>query len=376
MREFYEAAEEMWNAQPGPARWIKFWRMENMGALVSPAQEAAMRTALERAEAAFSSALSVRGTQANEKLQRQQIRVRMTREAFRVTEAFLAWYRLREEMLAEEIRDPAAGRRLLESLTREKMLGRAFQDALEKWRRSPLNPGAATAWNMFFTGDVDATVLARLLARCREPSVLRAEEWAAVARAAEEWARQNGLGPVAWLAAGEFLAEDGFDAASFRSPRAGSWAESRPVTYLRDPWRTVLFENATLRFGYSGHEPRNGDGCLRIVSSEQTTLTRSVPVAGGEWIAGQAWCRGQINPGTYTALELRFYNRKGQPLVGRKTAVVHPATYAEWRPVVVAGRAPRGAVRAEVSIRSMSQEADEGLVWDDFSMVKLPGEKN
>lgn len=377
MREFYEAAEEMWNAQPGPARWIKFWRMENMGALVSPEQEAVLRAALERAEAAFPPAVgSQRNADADERLQRQQIRVRMTREAFRVTEAFLAWYRLREEMLAEEIRTPVAGQRLLKNLEREKTLGREFQAALEKWRRSPLNPGAATAWNMFFTGDVDATVLARLLARCRQPSVLWAEEWAAVERAAKEWARQNALAPVARLEEGEILVRDGFEEEGFRPPRAGSWAELRPVNYLREPWRMVLFENETLRFGYSAHESRSGSGCLRIVSSEQTTLTRAVPLAGGEWIAGQAWCRGRINPGTYTALELRFYNSKGQPLVGKKTAVVHPATYADWRPVVVLARAPRSAVRAEVSIRSMSQEADEGLAWDDFSIVKLTEDEN
>ena len=172
------------------------------------------------------------------------------------------------------------------------------------------------------------------------------------------------------------LAREGFDEESFRAPKKGGWAEARPVTYLREPWENVVFESERMAFGHSSDNPRSGNGCLRMTGNEQTRLTRSFPARSGEWLAGQVWCRGLINPGTYVAMEMRFYNSKGQPLVGRETAVLHPANYADWQLVTVAGRAPYGTVRVEVMLRAMSQEAEETLDWDDFLLMKLKADEN
>ncbi|MDR2982661.1 MAG: DUF4838 domain-containing protein [Puniceicoccales bacterium] len=371
MREFYDKAEQCWNDQPGPARWIKFWRMENMGELISLQDQQQLRAALDAAESAFPFAPYPGSIRNEDALFRQQARVRMTSCAFAVTERFLEWYRLRRDILRITPATPEEAHTMLDLLQQEITARNIFLDTLKSWRSIALNPGGAPPWNAYFTGDIDATACIRILQHYDPANTA----WQEVYHKLTIWAGNAGLQPLLHSAATTAppvtLAKDGFDTTSFRKPKAGSWASGRNITVLRNPWQTVLFENQSIQFGNSAEAPRTGSGSLCISGSEQTTLTRYAKVAPGGWILAQAFCRGRINPGTYTGFELRFYDANGRVIGSGKVAILHPADYADWTPLAGFARVPDKAVTVGVAIRSMSQEADEALFFDDFSIEQI-----
>jgi hypothetical protein len=383
MREFFDAAERCWNAQPGPARWIKFWRMENMAALISAKDEQAMRNALDAAEAAFPETVLPDSLCDNDRVLRQQVRVRMTSLAFAATEGFLRSYRLRESLLRAEPLTAPIARWMLTELGRESATRKDFADALARWRNVACNPAGASRWEHFLTGAVSATVVERLLQTCTAKAAEAAEEdgdeWREILMETAEWASQRGLAAqVAAIMrpdAVQTLLDERFAAGSFTPPRAGSWAEDRPVTLLKPPWSTVLLDEAGQHFGFVADAIDSGDGTdgfLRMTGCGHTLFSRTVTgIAAGDSIAAKVYCRGRVNVGTYIALEMYFSDEAGESL-GGTTAVVHPMDAADWCPVVCLANAPAGAVAVRVTVRCLSQEADETLDWDDFSVEKLP----
>ncbi|MDR1497324.1 MAG: DUF4838 domain-containing protein [Puniceicoccales bacterium] len=391
MREFFDTAGLCWEERAGPARWLKFWRVENMGALVSVENQRRMRTALDEAARSFPPAHPVSlAAHDNNRLLRQQVRVRMVSLAFEVTERFLAYYRLRENLLRRTPATPAEARETLRLLAGEAAARREFLDALERWNRSSLNLGGRREWGRFLTGGVGYTVVERLLRTAKTGLAAGGRvgaQWSEVWHETTRFATQHGAGSLVSVLArstgARLLASEDFGAAGFAPAADGRGAVSLP----NPPWRVSLVENETLRLGFrpvpSPHDntAENGDaarrlpeaGFLRILGSERVALSRDVAgVEEGEWVVAKAVFRGRVNPGTYAALELQFLDARGGKIRGRHVSIIHPVdTGEQWQPVVCLGRAPAGAAGARVTIHSREQEADEGIDWDDAVIWKL-----
>jgi hypothetical protein len=405
MREFFDTASRCWDGA-GPARWLKFRKSEGIGDLVSEAQQTAMHDALQRAADAFPGA-ALPGSRnfavptptlndhANERLARQQIRVRMTALAFAATERFLVWHRLRARLQSARPDTPAAARRMLAALTTETRLRREFETARELWEHSEVNPGAtATAGTTAgagvstrhhpFPGGIGFTMIERLLresaSRANGPS---GGEWNAVFNEVALFAMRRGGTALVHAAAnpgkGAVLLRESFDAPSFPEPEHRPPTAIGEATRLRAPWRTVLSDCETLRFGFvpdqksaarTGSADEARQGFLRIGGADEAALLRDVPgVAPGTWIAVRVFVRGSISPGARAGLTLRFLDAAGKRLPQAHVSVLLYADSSEWSPVVALGRAPAGAVAARVILECHEQEAGESLDWDNLTVT-------
>lgn len=379
MREFFAIAERCWDEQPGPARWIKFWQLENVATLFPPGRQQQMRTALAKAERAFpppNRPTDARGDEEHpgqDRLLRQRMRVSMTSRAFATTERFLEWYRLRENLLQRNHATPGEVRDTLRCMDLERAARGDFLAALARWRAAAVNPGATPVWTHFFTGGTDATLVGRLLDVCARHVGQDSgrEDWREAFVEVALMASQRGLTAMVNAlhhpARVQVLARDDFGGMSFRHAHVQDWASGEPAGILMPPWKTTLLGTASGQIG-------NGDGFLRVRGQEQATLAREVDGVGeGDWVLARAFCRGRVNPGASATLEVEFIDAAtGKPRRARQVALLLPGVWEDWRMVANLVRVPRGVPALRVSIRSMGQEADETLDWRDFSVEKLP----
>ncbi|MDR2863571.1 MAG: DUF4838 domain-containing protein [Puniceicoccales bacterium] len=376
MGDFFDIAERCWNEQPGPARWLKFWRMENSAALISPERQQQMSAALKTAQQAFPGVSRHGRTPDNGRLARQQMRVRATELAFDVTVRFLDWQRLREALAQEDADTPEAVLAALRNLEREVGARTAFIQALARWRSSAYNSGAAPDWDFFLSGDISVTVVARLLRTCAARSDDRVWKTAFAQTAA--WAARRGLVALAGAAAQpdklRTLASATFAAEDFQAPAPQSPLAGRPVAFLKPPWHMILQNNESTHFGFEPNAPGNtAEGFLRMRGCSNAVLSRDASgVAAGNWVIARAAYRGRVNPGTYAALELCFLDKEGNPLNMRAVSVIPPAQSTDWRPVVCLLPVPPGASGVRATIRCSGQEADEALDWNALS-IESPG---
>jgi hypothetical protein len=379
MREFFAIAERCWDEQPGPARWIKFWLLENAATLFPPGRQRQMRAALANAERVFPpprlprNAREAKAQPGHDRLLRQRARVRMTSLAFASTERLLEWYRLRENLLRRTHATPGEVRDTIGLMALERAARKDFLAALGHWRTTAVNPGATPAWAHFLTGGTDATLVGRLLDVCARNVAGNSgrEDWREAFVEVALLASRCGLAPMVNAlhqpASVKVLARDDFGEASFRHERLQDWASGDPAGALKPPWKVTLLGTASGRLG-------NGGGFLRIRGQEQATLSREVAGLGeGDWVLAKAFCRGRVNPGASATLEVAFVETStGKPRRARHVALLLPGICEDWRLVANLVRVPRGVQALSVSLRSMGQEVDETLDWRDFSVEKLP----
>jgi hypothetical protein len=385
MREFFDVASACWDAA-GPARWLKFWHSEGIGALVSPTQQAAMRAALSKAEAAFpgtgwpgKNSAFLPANNLNERIARQQIRVRMTSLAFAATERFLEWHRLRIELQRRRLDTPSDARAMLADIAAERRLRREFEQARELWNQSAVNPGMDTgAGKAPFSGGVGFSALERLLQKfARRADEPDGAEWAEAFNEVALFATRRGAAPLVRAAANPDMNteifKEKFDADSFPEPARRPPSTVGAATRLRAPWYTTLEDCETLRFGFVRDNAvaagNVATGFLRVSGADTAILSRDVSgIAGNSQVVAKVFIRGHLSPSTRASFALRFLDAEGKRFPEAHVSAILHADANEWRPIVALGRIPPGAVAARVTMECRDQEDGESLDWDNLTV--------
>ena len=126
MRRFFEGCEDVWMGQGGPSYWLKHYRSDTQAALYPWVVRQALRASLVEAERlAAGDSLA-------------EARVRLTSEAFAVSERFVEFVETRENLARAILVDSSAGRvgdHVRSLLDAERMARARFQEALASVRR-------------------------------------------------------------------------------------------------------------------------------------------------------------------------------------------------------------------------------------------------
>jgi hypothetical protein len=124
MRRFFEKCEALWMDQPGPVYWLKHYRSTKQAALFPPEARRRLRALLDEAEAA------ARGDA------KAEARVRLTSEAFRVSERMIEMIEAREALARRLLAGTPPAREGIEAaLAKDRAARAAFVGELERVKR-------------------------------------------------------------------------------------------------------------------------------------------------------------------------------------------------------------------------------------------------
>jgi uncharacterized membrane protein len=393
MRLFHDIVEQCWRENAGSPRWLKFWRSENVGELISPENRQRLRDALARAERAFDEAAAVAAgeryasldnigfpflrtapnrarnpLQDSERLIRQHVRVRMASLAFGAADAFLEWHQLRASLLRRQPPQTAGdARKAWELLKTEPALRRRMLDAVKRWNNADINPGNPRNPADYFGAGIGATVTERLLAACGA-ALRRGEdaEWRTFYRDLAREAPALGLAPLV-VAAQEprrltWLLHERFSHADFAPPPAGSRLAAHPhLTLPAGKWRVNVADCADVEIASHSTETA-GENALCVTGASLAEFERDAGgIAPNARVLVKARVCGHISVGGSVTLQIRYLNAKGRELTAHHSAVLLPCAMEDWREFACVGRAPAGAVFAKVALIIRNQDAGEGL---------------
>ncbi len=317
MRRFFERCEEQWMRQDGASYWLKHYRNESQAAVFPPAVCAELRGLLDRAaEAAADDAMVA-------------ARVRLTSDAFAVTERFVefdaARARLMRTVIAATAGDAAARDRLPRVRAAEAEARARFEGTYRETRSSqPLSIsthqvgdylrsdwGPAAEWVMAGRGEPTGLEL------------LDEPRWAGEA---------SGASMIAGL--------------PFRVPLPGRW-EGRS-----EPWEGL---KSDLR------DDDEGGRLLRLENHKTSMIHQSVALPNIGEFAASMRMRGRIGLSSRALLRVTWYGLDQRELPGEMAVGLMEGEWRDWVRVMVTARAPDEAVYAAVSLHIRNQQRGDWL---------------
>ncbi len=285
MERFFALAEELWRTQDGPPYWLKHFRNESQAIVIPPGARRALRGYLEAAADAAGTRSPYAG------------RVRFASRGFALSERFLEMVETRRELAdalyAEAPPDAFFGA----ALDRYEASREAFtQYAEQLWEEEPLAV-ARTDLSPYLLHEPAPTARAWLEGRLSPPE--EAEE----ALGARLWQRGDRTGK-------------GIAGLPYRLDLPGPWRSQA------EPWQDLLAE---------GRTDAEGRPLLRMENHKITALWQWTPVRAGHVGRAEVAVRGELSPGAYALLSVRWGSATGS-LVGPQTDVRLPEG-RHWRAV-------------------------------------------
>lgn len=277
MERFYALAEGLWRAQDGPSYWLKHFRNESQSLVIPPGARRALRGHLDEAAA-------LAGTG------RFGARVAFVSDAFALTERFLEMVETRR-MLAEALFAEVPPEAFPCGLPGEYRAARAAFEAHAEtlWDEEP--PAIArTDLSPYLLHDPGPTAEAWLEGRL--PSPPRAAE----ALLSRLWESGDRIGKrIAGL--------------PYRLDLPEPWRSQV------EPWEGLLAE---------GRRGPDGTPVLRLENHKITSFWQWTEVRAGHVGQAEVALRGELSPGAYALLSVRWGSVTGS-LVGPRTDVRLPA---------------------------------------------------
>jgi len=284
-------------------------------------------------------------------------RVRLTSRAFAVTEAAVAFDRLRRELMATEAETMGAagvGLRLVSWQRARERLVQAVDAAT-----AGETPALASSNIGFLLRNDPVPGLLAALAR-REPAAPRsalAELVTAGVAVPEQWrVLAMELGEARLKRAGNLLANGTFAETAlgghqprFLHPRSGELPAGWDV-------RSVATEQGRVALGPA----IAGSRALRIEGAWDTQLNQRQPVWPGRLYVAEVQMRGRSSPGNDAALTLAFVDAGGK-LTGEYRVAMLPKGESAWRTLVLADVAPENAKYVVIGVLAQRQFGGDWL---------------
>jgi hypothetical protein len=320
MRRFYDRAEELWSAQPGPGYWMKYYRNVAQAAVVPPAAARALRADLEAAAAAAATALT-------------RARVRKVADAFGVTERFLAFQSRRDALMRLMlVPEPDRGRIAAEvPIYREAR--RDFIRYTDALRRREPRAFYPFEWLYYLMNDPAVQAEALL----RPPA----------------GPERDLLVDPGWIGTpGEPRRSAGLDYGVAVPPGWSSTVE--PAELHRPEWSGPA-------------EARR----LCIEGARDTTVSQWAATAGSGRNFAEVWVRGRVGPGTAVTLAVAWLDAKQRHL-GVRTVRLPEGDWPDWVRLVVACAVPREAVQAGTAVRVQNQVPGDRAEFRGLRLTAAP----
>lgn len=374
MERFYAECEALWKAQPGNARWIKYYQDPYSISIFPPDSLLPLDEALTAAEAAL---MTAEGDQ--RVLETQSTRVASTRRAFMALEAASRYYhqlwnleriwpekKANGEAVYLELLDlakqraalpmlfatdgyPAGFRRPNLDLFRDDPLLRLFADFVQDLNKiRGLNERFFTMLeeeffltmrSIFSASIVDRKLRQALGDRLIAPSNLL---------------RNSGFEAAAGetLVAATILRPD--------RPLAQWWSDARESEHL-----TASLTLAAARTGTLG---------LRVSGADSFRAGQFVKAEEGALLSFSAYVRGLAAPGSRVGLRITWFDDQGGLITERKGDRLPPGLNSEWLLLNTLDIAPIGAAWARCSFDITGQPPESIVDIDDASVTLLPAD--
>lgn len=311
MRRFFDRCEAAWMAQPGPARWLKYFSSPAQAELFPPELCTELGSYLAEAESLAPNPVIRK-------------RVRATREAFIITtkasQHYQNWKRLASlpEVPTNSLSDFRITRsELAAAIENMEPLGRPLGNLV---RLDPTNRGTRLP-----TGTIP------LLDESFDSPLIEGD--------AQGFNAANMMRSVGRLA-------------------PGSWKISAPATEFLSIRRFRRTETAS--------------GYLRIEGVHNGLVSTRVPVNPGEAIVATATIRGNLTGDTMVYFTPVFLNKTGQS-IGQSTSDGLPIGSHRWIPLTTRFRVPNDAAMLEPRLYLFNQSPGDFLEIDSVQVHLLPG---
>lgn len=350
MRGFFAICERVWQNQPGPALWLRYFKDDDQAWIYPPAARAELRTQVERAARAATTA-DVRA------------RVAFVSTGLTVSEAFwdFAAARDRAGALVTKSADPAA---FLAAWRSYRAKRDAFVQSFAKVQKE--NPLAIAPQDLeiYLRNQPDSRI-ARELSRTPVGRALLEE--AKELLDATVGAAANKIPAV--VAGGiEGLHDPGWSEVK-TLPVGGSatieWTQGAgPWRGSGEPWegRTVELKTAA-----------DGSRVLRMAGCRTEGIGQWVAVVPGSIYAATAKVRAKSSPGTATYLIVTFLDDQGRHIgLGRIDRLPAGNAIQEGELCVLA-KAPPQAKFIGYGVRAQNQINDDFVEFSDASLRRIPG---
>ena len=347
MRQFFEACEKQWISQPGPSYWLKHFRNDSQATVFPAAVCRELRHFLDEATRLNASDV-VRD------------RIRLVREAFGVTERFVALEETRDQVsrvvLKREQNWRTVATELRSYLTARRELIR-YAEALR--RESPLAI-APFGWDDYLKNDP----LAAALFSIRDAADAAGKRAAASAELSS-WTEPmvSALWPAILSAKSDVALErNGQFSGSFVPARriAGlDYSLSLPAV-----WTSRVEPSQFFQAGMSGSgSPR----LLRIAGTKDTMIFQWNPLITRGLQQGSVVLKGHVSPGTSVSVMVGWLDAKERN-VGFKSFRLPDGDWRDPVALEVAGLAPEQAVWVGVGLRIQNQVQGDWVEMMDFRL--------
>ncbi|MCC5806955.1 MAG: DUF4838 domain-containing protein [Opitutales bacterium] len=322
MERFFALAEELWRTQEGPPYWLKHFRNESQALVIPPGARRALRGYLDAA----AEAAGARSPYAE--------RVGLTSRAFALSERFLEMVESRREVVDALFAEAPPGAPFRAALERYTEARPAFEEYVERlWDEAPLAVARA---------DLAAYLL-------HDP-----------APTAKAWLEGRLDPPVAAV---EALVETQWPSGDLVGMRVAGLPYRLD---LPEPWRSQAEPWEGL--GAEGREGPDGSPVLRMENHKISSFWQWTPVRAGHVGRAEVSVRGELSPGAYALLSVRWGSAAGS-LVGPQTDVRLPEG-RHWRAVPLRQfiEPPPDADYVLVRILVAHQQPDD---WLEFGRPSL-----
>jgi len=349
MQRFFERCEEQWMNQAGRSYWLKHFRNESQATVFPSEVCRELRRILDAALA-----------QAGSDTVRQ--RVQQVRDAFGVTERFIAMQEARDAL--NRIALGAFGDRRLEIGDRRRKVGE-LEAALDRFlslregfvsytkrlqAEQPLLI-APFIWDDYLRHDPTANAVARL-------SEIGDGRWEIEGRSQAE-AMLSGLRAVD-AEGDELLVNGAFGGPVRPARRIGG------LTYgvaLPAHWQSRVEPAEHHQAGLKADEP----GVLRIAGTKDTQVFQWVALGDRAFARAQVSVRGRVSVSGVAMLTLGWLDTDHRHL-GITVIRLPEGEWPEWVDLVQAGSAPKGAAWVGLSLRVQHQAPEDWVEARGFSL--------
>jgi len=337
MRQFFRLCERQWMTQAGSAYWLKHYRNESQTVLFPAEVGRELRGWLDEAAGRARS-------------ERVRARVRLTSDAFGVTERFVALQTARV----------ALGRAALERADWREVVAaiRRFIDARTDFlaevawvrREQPLALAPFVVED-YLVDDPVSGAMRVVLAGARSRGEFEAAKGAcaAIDPALAEAVRascKSGAGEdrhAVWRD-GAPVPERRIAGLAYGIAVPAGWASrNEPVETLQAEWRG------------------GAERVLRLTGARYVQIYRWEPAHPGESIWARVRVRGYVNPSAVVSLRIGFVGADGADLPGKTDFRLPEGTWSDWREMSVVASVPRAAVEATVELR-VRHQSDGGWI--------------
>lgn len=336
MQRFFNRCEEQWMKQPGRSYWLKHYRNESQAAIFPSAVCRELKEILDEALA-----------QANSEIVR--LRVRQVRDAFGLTQRFVAMQEARDAVSRLALSGEPKHGDILAALSRFQVMRESFVAYTERLQRE--QPLLVRPFRMvdYLLNDPTANALARVVGR-KDRDGKKGEEGL-------EWKALVAL-------------KDGGDELIANPELRGPLQSARVIAGLAykvalpSPWQSKVEPSEHQTTGIKASQP----GVLFIGGSKDAEVFQWAPLGKRSHVRAQVQMRGRVSESTVVMLTLSWLDVDHRHL--KMAAIRLPeGEWPSWVDLVQACEAPQGAVWVGLSLTLRHQAKDDWIEAKGFSLI-------